>query len=465
MADKAQSSSSSADAEANEAKPFVQDGEAASATKGAGRRRIKKMASRAASNSGESALVFERVLVLDPGFRSRTGHHYNNNMALTEAATALGCELKILAGDTLEGARTLEPFVTRHFGSDLYGGANHFQSSWEFDSWLSVNAEFARDLAAIPTDFLDWADLILVPAITQFHALALSRFLAATLQARPRQSAAIQLMFSPTWTAWDAICTSGPQMYEEALELLAPFVGKQVQYFSELPASCAEFEPLVKGRVSVLPHPGIWPKTNSLEGDRARQAGLETVRIGYFGYAKREKGFHLLPQILEDVRSQYGSREVSFTIQVNHGNYDAEIVEADTALNAAPASGLTLLKGALSDDVYLREFADSHLILLPYDPELYRGRGSGVFSEAIGFGKVLVAPRSSGVGAEIEAGKGAGVLFDDHTSADIARAVTEAINRFKVLHSSAVGLASEWRLDHSGRSFLRRISDELRRRA
>lgn len=404
--------------------------------------------------------AFRNVLILDPGFRSLTGHHYNNNLSIVRAAKQSGVDVRILSGDSLASAGEIDAHVERFFASDLYGGANFFQASWELDSWLVVNGQFARDLARIPSGLLDWADLILVTAITQFHVHALSQFLASTLDRRPKQRAAVNLMFSPTWTAWDSVCVSGPQMYQEGLSHISRFAGSRVAYFSELRASCREFESLLDVRVDVMPHPGIWPELSALRGSARSRAG-QPVRVGYFGYAKREKGFHLMPGVYERVRRKFDAAAAEFVVHVNHGGYDGEIIAADAALTAQPETGLRLIRGAISSDAYLREFSDSDIILLPYDPELYRGRGSGVFSEAIGFGKVLIAPRAAGVGEEVEAGHGAGVLFDQHTEQEVADAVIAALANYKTLGSAAEKLATPWRNSHSGGAVLGIIADAL----
>jgi len=393
--------------------------------------------------------------VLDPGFRSLTGHHYNINVALTEAAASMNTEFRILAGESCENMGKLETVTTPYFKTDLYEGASQFPESWEFDSWLHVNAKFRADLARIDARLLDWSNLILVPAVTQFHMLALAQWLRDVLEQRPALKVVIQLMFSPTWTAWDAVCESGEQMYADAFAYLAPYEGTRVFYRSELRSSCREFQHLLSADIGVLPHAGIW----RAQKPRMIAAG-ETPSIGYFGYAKREKGFHLLPDIVRELRRTLSPSDANLIFQINHGGYDPLIEQAEEDLNELAGPGLDLRNGPMSEDDYLDAFDSTHIQLLPYDPVLYRGRGSGVFSEAIGYGKIVVAPRSSGVGEEIAQGRGAGVLFDRHTARDIARALEEAVRRAPELAIQAGRNVEPWRKEHSGQGYLM-VIDEL----
>lgn len=396
----------------------------------------------------------KRILVLDPGFRSLTGHHYNINVALVEAAASMNAEFRILAGETCEDVGKLDAVTTPFFRTDLYEGASQFPESWEFDSWLHVNAKFRADLGRIDPDLLAWANLILVPAVTQFHMFALARWLRDTLEQRPDLKAVIQLMFSPTWTAWDAICEAGEQMYADAFAYLAPYEGKQVFYTSELKSSCREFEHMLSSKVSVLPHAGIWRS----EQPRKRSSGGATT-IGYFGVAKREKGFQLLPDIVRELRRTLSPSDAHLIIQINHGDYDPLIRKADQDLQELAGPGLELRLGPMPEEDYLDAFESADIQLLPYDPLLYRGRGSGVFSEAIGYGKIVVAPKASGVGEEISEGRGAGVLFDRHNAQDVARAVEEAVRRAPELASQARRHAEQWRKLHSGQGYLATIDD------
>ncbi len=109
----------------------------------------------------------------------------------------------------------------------------------------------------------------------------------------------------------------------------------------------------------------------------------------------------------------------------------------------------------MSDTEYLDSFESADVLLLPYDPELYRGRGSGVFSEAIGYGKIVIAPESAGVGEEIMAGNGAGVLFAKHDAQSVASATIEAILGARGLLKTARQSAQKWRDKHSGEGYLK----------
>ncbi|MBN8553783.1 MAG: hypothetical protein J0L52_12910 [Caulobacterales bacterium] len=396
-------------------------------------------------------VVKRHLLVFEFGFRSQTGHHFNNSLSMYKAAPGLGVEITYLAGDTFPNDPAFGTSLVPFFNTDLYRGLNLYPSSAEFDSWLDVNGALAADLKRLPKTLLDQADIILVPAVTQFHMWALCKWIRDVAIPETSAKIFINLMFSPTWTAWDAICESGQQMYAEAIQLVAEQLGKRVFLGSEFEASAREFQAFIDADVHILPHPGLWDDP----APAARRSG-GAVRVGYFGYAKREKGFHLVPEIIE-AATGYSDTDLRFVVHVNHGGYDAEIIDAEDRLVLLKGPGIRLIEGPMTSERYQAEVEDVDIMLLPYDPALYRGRGSGVFSEAVALGKPMVAPAEAGVGEEMRRGRAAGVAFGRYNADAIGRAVAEAAADIETLSETASQLSAAWREKNSGAGTLRAL--------
>jgi glycosyltransferase involved in cell wall biosynthesis len=397
-----------------------------------------------------------RLLVFEFGFRSQTGHHFNNSLSMLRAAPGQGVEITYLAGDTFPGDPAFGSALVPFFSADLYRGLNLYPTSAEFDSWLDVNGALAADLKRLPATMLAEADMILVPAVTQFHMWALCKWIRDV--AIPQTSARIfiNLMFSPTWTAWDAVCESGQQMYADAIRLVSDQLGQRVFLGSEFEASAREFQAFIDADVHILPHPGLWDDHAPV----ARRSG-GAVRVGYFGYAKREKGFHLVPEIIEAALGQ-SDADLRFVVHVNHGGYDGEIIDAEQRLKRLKGPGVRLIEGPMTSEQYQAEVEDVDIMLLPYDPALYRGRGSGVFSEAVALGKPMVAPDEAGVGEEMRRGRAAGIAFGRYNADAIGRAVAEAAANIDTLSETAFQLSAAWREKNSGAGALKSLITAVR---
>ncbi|KAF0182040.1 MAG: group 1 glycosyl transferase [Alphaproteobacteria bacterium] len=116
------------------------------------------------------------------------------------------------------------------------------------------------------------------------------------------------------------------------------------------------------------------------------------VRVAFIGESRREKGFHLLPDIVATVRRD-ADAEVRFTIQLMPGEAGADpsVTKAMARLRAG-ADGVDLVHGALDQDAFHGVLAASHVLLLPYAANAYARRSSGLLVEGLAAGLAIVTP-------------------------------------------------------------------------
>jgi hypothetical protein len=115
------------------------------------------------------------------------------------------------------------------------------------------------------------------------------------------------------------------------------------------------------------------------------------------------------------------------------------------------------VRGALHAD-YLARLRQSDILLLPYQPERYVLRASGVFSEAVAYGIVTVVPDRSWMAAQLREGWGAGCVFREWSVDSIAAATIEAIDRYGALAAIAGRRAAEWRRKNCAAAMLDAIA-------
>jgi glycosyltransferase involved in cell wall biosynthesis len=394
------------------------------------------------------------LCLLDFGLRNRTGHHYNSARSILAAANTAGVEIRILAGDTLAIDPQFADRISLFFRTDLYFRSRLFPESENFDSWRSVGDRLTRDLRRIPFDVLASADIVVVPAVTPFHIWALCDWARTVLLDQHKACLVIHFMFAPTWSAWGRVCAPGPQMYREALELVRNTVGQRVFLTAELAASALDFERTLQLPIHVLPHPAFW---EDKAATREREDSHLTPLIGVFGNSKREKGFHLLPEIIEHISAHLRERSPRFVIQVDHARDDAALTEAEAALGRIQTAQIEILRGSLSMDAYWAALRRVDLFLLPYDPARYRSRGSGLLSEAANLGVPVVGPAGTGIGDELQQARAAGIVYARYEPEAIAAATIEAIKTLAQLSEEARALSGGWRKTNSGLGYLRTL--------
>ena len=108
-------------------------------------------------------------------------------------------------------------------------------------------------------------------------------------------------------------------------------------------------------------------------------------------------------------------------------------------------------EGLMEYDDFLKS---ADLVLLPYSPEFYNRRGSGVAEEAELLGLPYVAPKVAFCAEAVSAG--AALSFDEWTVEGIAAVVIEAVNRFPKLsrHARNHALRAQGQLREVRRRFL-----------
>ena len=127
-----------------------------------------------------------------------------------------------------------------------------------------------------------------------------------------------------------------------------------------------------------------------------------TFLCTYLGAARLEKGYHYLPYIISKT-FEYGGGDapIHFTIQSSPQviGYNSTIKNAILKMKQRPRHQVTLITDVLKNEEYSKLLHASNLILLPYEKEKYRVRGSGIVSEAIEAGKIVLGTTGTYPGA------------------------------------------------------------------
>lgn len=118
------------------------------------------------------------------------------------------------------------------------------------------------------------------------------------------------------------------------------------------------------------------------------------LRVVYLGAAREEKGFHLLPDVIAAVLKKVKSEfRVEFVIQCSPQitGYTAKIEAAVKKLQELSGDNVRLIKSQQSNSQYHSILENSDVVLCCYQEENYRVRGSGVATEAVAYGKTIIA--------------------------------------------------------------------------
>ena len=114
-----------------------------------------------------------------------------------------------------------------------------------------------------------------------------------------------------------------------------------------------------------------------------------------------------------------------------HGIVKGSDAEADQPMFdrlAGLGERVEVRQEVLASGEYLARLAEADLLLLPYDPDVYRRRGSGVFADAHHVGIPVVAPKECAFARPAFEG-GWGVAMKEYDGTSLGIAVLEALDR------------------------------------
>jgi glycosyltransferase involved in cell wall biosynthesis len=165
---------------------------------------------------------------------------------------------------------------------------------------------------------------------------------------------------------------------------------------------------------ALMPVPVRWP-------DRARVGAPErSVMFGFFGGLRREKGAELLAPAIASLAARYP--DARFIVHAPRGQADPAIVRS---LEALPQ--VELIRRSFTHKAhYFACLKRARWILLPYDPEPYALRTSGVFLEALGLGVPVVVTAGTWMAGELQSRDARGLTMADYSASALFDCLVEA---------------------------------------
>lgn len=371
------------------------------------------------------------AVIVDPALRAMGGHHFNAVLELRRELDALGMEHRCLGSAFADDQTVSALGCLPTFGTSVYGRT--YASASEFEEKVR---ETARDLSQGLRRLGVEPDLFILPCCDQVLALAMAR---QTTLWRRRASPGLLLWIllpprhdrafdEPDCARFREECRIGFQALQRSAK------GRMKGYCETRPLADA-YRVLTGLQLSVAAGPGLLQETLT----RPRAASLGDITVAAAGFANRAKGYGLLPGAIASVLATKAN--VRFRIHGIVQGSDAE--EQQPLFDALSALGPRV---AVRTDVmpatdYAEWLRAADLVLLPYDPAVYRTRGSGLFVEARRLGIPVIVTQGCAFAEEAFAG-GWGTPIARPDEASVAAAVLEAYRRFDEMKPQARAAAA-----------------------
>ncbi len=402
------------------------------------------------------------LIFLDPGLIGKGGHSYNLAKIIGETLSRRNIPHRVFGMRALDPPIAAELGATPHFSRSLYECAELSPLAQglqrlaavlrlrdglssphsEPRTWKLINEAFEDDLARLPQEIWDPANVVALPAITQNQLAGLVRFLRAKRR-RAIAPVVCHLMFPPTYVPWAQVSRLGANYYRQAFALAEEMTGRSLFFTTENKAMQALFRREFGVSTKILPLPFGAPLA-------ARERPHDgKVRLGFLGDSRCDKGFHLLPEAI--ALCQAATSDAEFLVQIHHGGWEQRAVAAERALRTF--RGVRLAEGVLTAGGYQDLMREADIMLLPYDPQIFGLRGSGVFTEAVAAGLPLIASEGTFAAASIESEDAEGEIFAPYTGEALAGAILRLLARLASAQAQAKARALAFARAHSGEAF------------
>jgi glycosyltransferase involved in cell wall biosynthesis len=374
--------------------------------------------------------MFKTWNLLDSGINERRGgHHYWETKALVDELVARGTDVRVfglesITPDLFPGAR-----VHPHFSTFYYARPSIDPAWGEIENFILLNRTYQSELARADASlFRD--SLTFFPTLSDRQLLGTLRWLASFDDAtRPKTAITLEAMWN--WSPTGFTGGACRKLWAEC----PPAVKKDVALTVREPGSAILYERLLGTRPHVLPSPlGVPARRAQIMAGRPAPPGPPVV--SFVAGARRDKGAMLLTEAIK----LCAPLDVRFFVQVKGGGDPGFDLNSLSVLEGLDK--VELYRGVLERDAYYDRMAGS-VVLLPYVPEFYQVRWSGVYAEAKFLGAPVIVAAGSWIAEDVKR-LGNGVVFENFSPQALAAAVEKASREIDTLRARAAAVAREY---------------------
>ena len=372
-----------------------------------------------------------KALIVDPAVHSQGGHHHAAVKRLQAELSKLEIEAPCLGSAFATPDIVRDLTCTPSFARSIYG--RDYSEPFE----TSV-ARMSRELSRTLRDHGIWPDILILPCCDPVLAASVARVLRRHAL-RPAPQILLWLLYGPHHLLPPEDPAAEPFGLESrrAFTSLLEAAGekRRIAAYCETEAMAAFYRKRLPIDVGVAPGAGMIVPATNLPVPPA--PGRPNVTMA--GFANRSKGYRLLPDSIENVLSRNSISTFAIHGIVAGSDAEDEAWIFDRLGQLGPR--VTIRRDVLSEADYIGLLSRADLLLLPYDPDIYRSRGSGIVTEARRLGIPIVAPSQCAF-ARPAFDEGWGVAFSDYNADGLADAIVDALGRLAPLKARALEAAA-----------------------
>ena len=370
-----------------------------------------------------------KVILTDDTFVSWAGHSAEYNFAIFDELARRGINCQIFAHNSVSRTKGLaskaKPTFTHTASQILPCGKILPKLVYKLIIVFFANTSHFLDLLLKITPCVDDKDLLLIGDFSPRTSIAYSLWLLYLTVLRKRLSVVVLVHSAPLYSyyRWEMLF----------FKILARFHRLTLAALNQAIADvCSE-------RISLKCMAFPTPQTPHVSESSDCQGGNNSeVALAFLGLASVDKGFDVLVDEIGLLKDLTAERRVAFAVQCNimHSTPLLEKAKRKLLDLAASNTRLKVIEGALATDEFVDVLCSADVILFPYCPEAYKYVQSGVFTQALTLGKIVIVTEGTHIASELER-YGSGIVCKYGVPGAFAEAIRIVVNNIGAMREKA----------------------------
>lgn len=355
--------------------------------------------------------------------------------------------------------RCVEPSVRTEFECwPLFSlDAHSFPALWrgkgplgDVAGLLGANRVFAKELQSVDPITFDPADIVFVHTVNVNQLFGLLSWYRGM---RPERRPALVVLLR--YGLDDNPRTKGVKtlLYWMFFVLCSKKPKARIVFTTDSSLLANQYEKLSGRPFSILPIPHL-PVADAVGiGSWGGALAGKTV-LAFLGTPREEKGYHLLPEAVAGVLRE--KSDLAFVVQSDVGQESSLCVREARDRLRALGQQVIVIERSLETREYYEILQAASAVLMAYSPQVYRARTSGVFAEALAFGKTVIVTAGTWLETQVSS-LGTGVVCEAFTGEGLLRGIERYLSDRNGYDERAGKASVLWRTTHNPKTFVDRL--------
>lgn len=367
-----------------------------------------------------------KIIIIDDGFTGWLGHNAEYNLAIFDELARRKINCQIFAHNNVSQftALALKAKPTFTFTAERY--SLHSKILPKFISKLITvfftNASHLLELVQKVTSCVDDKDLLLIGDFSLRTSVAYSLWLFYLTVLRKKLSVVL-LVHEPARYSYPW----------RLLKFFAHFHRLTLAAQNQPIADICSMQTNLKSMVFPTPQTLSAPDFCA-----SRIKSSSEVAVAFLGVTFIEKGFDLLVEEISLLKNILSEKKITLTIQYNVTCGSPVLDRAKDKLSGLvkSISGLKVIEGTLPTQQFLDTLCSADILIFPYRPEIYKYIQSGVFTQALTLGKVVIVTEGTFIASELTR-YGSGITFKFGVPGALTEAIKTVVSNIRMMQEKA----------------------------